>query len=235
MISISVVACSTAYGLTNLKFNNMARFIKGIHGSYQGKVGSIVGASWRGIDYVRSLPKKSSKAASEDQMAQRMKFGMTTSFLKSIKDVLMLGFSDSKQRNKTGYNVAFQQLINNAFQGTYPDFTIDYAAVKIASGSLAASIGLQATESAPRVLSLNWDPIANRFNAFDDDQILVILYDEADNIFFAYEGATRADAAMDITLPDSYSGKTIVGWSFNIHRDGVTTSSSQYLGEFTLT
>ncbi|WP_286862845.1 MULTISPECIES: DUF6266 family protein [Sphingobacterium] len=213
----------------------MARFIKGIHGSYQGKVGSIVGSSWRGIDYVRSLPKKSSKAASEDQIAQRMKFGMTTSFLKSIKDVLMLGFSDSKQRNKTGYNVAFKQFINNAFVGSYPNFTIDYAAVKIASGGLASLVGLQAVEAFPKVLSLTWDPIGNRFNAFDDDQVLVILYDQVDNLFFAYEGATRLDATMEITLPDSYTGKTIVGWTFNIHRDGVITSSSQYLGEFVLT
>lgn len=213
----------------------MARFIKGITGSYKGRVGSIVGSSWRGIDYIRSLPKKSSKAASEDQLAQRMKFGMTTSFLKSIKDVLMLGFSDNKQKTKTGYNVAFQQFINTAFQGAYPNFTIDYAVVKIASGSLASLIGLETIESAPKVLTLTWDPIGNRFNAFDDDQILVILYDRVDNLFFAYEGATRVDATMDITLPDSYTGKTIVGWSFNIHRDGLTTSSSQYLGEFILT
>ncbi len=213
----------------------MARFIKGITGSYQGKIGNIVGSSWRGIDYIRSLPKKSSKAASEDQLAQRMKFGMTTSFLKSIKDVLMLGFSDNKQKTKTGYNVAFQQFINNAFQGAYPNFTIDYTVVKIASGSLASLIGLQTTESAPKVLTLAWDPIGNRFNAFDDDQVLVILYDQVDNLFFAYEGASRVDATMDIVLPDSYTGKTIVGWSFNINRDGETTSSSQYLGEFVLT
>lgn len=213
----------------------MARFIKGIHGSYQGKVGSIVGSSWRGIDYVRSLPKKSSKLASDEQLAQRMKFGMTTSFLKSIKDVLMLGFSDSKQRTKTGYNVAFQQFINNAFVGAYPNFTIDYAAVRIASGGLASLVGLQTVEAFPKVLSLTWDPIGNRFNAFDDDQVLVILYDQADNLFFAYEGATRLDATMEITLPDSYTGKTIVGWTFNIHRDGLTTSNSQYLGEFVLT
>lgn len=213
----------------------MARFIKGIHGSYSGKVGNIVGSSWRGIDYVRSLPKKSSKASSEAQLAQRMKFGMTTSFLKSIKDILMLGFSDSKQKDKTGYNVAFQQLINNAFQGTYPNFTIDFSAVKIASGSLAALVGLVVAEIAPKVLNLSWDPIVNRFNAFDDDQVLVILYDETDNLFFAYEGATRADAAIDIVLPDSYTGKKIVGWSFNIHRDGLITSTSQYLGEFVLT
>lgn len=212
----------------------MARFIKGIHGSYQGKVGSVVGSSWRGIDYVRSLPKRSSKAASEGQMAQRIKFGMTTSFLKSIKDVLMLGYSDSKQKGKTGYNVAFQHFIKNAILGTYPNYTINYAAVQIASGSLATLMGLEVLEVFPKVLNVNWDPVGNRFNAFDDDQVFVVLYNPADHLFFAYEGMTRIDATMEITLPDSYTGKTIVGWIFNIHRDGLITSSSQYLGEFIL-
>ena len=29
---------------------------KGILGGFSGKVGNVVGASWKGIDYIRSLP-----------------------------------------------------------------------------------------------------------------------------------------------------------------------------------
>lgn len=213
----------------------MARFNKGIIGAYTGKVGNIVGSSWRGIDYVRSLPKKSSKPASDKQLAQRIKFGMTTSFLKSIKDVLMLGYADSKQRGKTGYNVAFQHFIDKAIVGNYPNFSIDYAAVKIASGSLAILMSLETVESSPSVLTLGWEPTINKFNAFSDDQVLAILYEPVENLFYAYEGATRNDSTLEIALPASYSGKTVVGWAFTIHRDGGITSSSQYLGEFVLT
>ncbi len=210
----------------------MARFLKGITGAYTGKVGNVVGSSWRGIDYIRSLPKKSSKPASEDQMAQRMRFRMTTAFLKSIKDILKIGFSDSKQRGRLGYNVAFQHFVNHAIQGDYPAITVDYSKVSIASGGLAPLMGLTAEESAPQVLSINWETLLNRFNAFADDEVVVLLYNVEENFFSIYEGLTRADATLDITLPASYTGKTIVGWSFNIHRDGQLTSNSQYLGEF---
>ncbi|MFD1166317.1 hypothetical protein ACFQ2C_11935 [Sphingobacterium daejeonense] len=36
----------------------MAIISKGILGAYYGKVGEVVGSSWRGINYVKSLPRK---------------------------------------------------------------------------------------------------------------------------------------------------------------------------------
>lgn len=209
----------------------MARFLKGITGAYTGKVGSIVGSSWRGIDYIRSLPKKSSKPATLAQIEQRTKFGMTTAFLKSIKDVVKIGFSDAKQKGKLGYNVAFKHLINNAVEGVYPTLEINYANVLIANGSLATLVGLSVQENAPQELTLTWQPDVNRFNAFLDDQVIVLLYNPSDNLFTIYEQITREDATMTISLPASYGGKSIVGWAFVIHREGEQTSASQYLGQ----
>ncbi|MDD2265168.1 MAG: DUF6266 family protein, partial [Bacteroidales bacterium] len=34
----------------------MGTIKQGILGGFSGKVGNIVGASWRGIDYIRSMP-----------------------------------------------------------------------------------------------------------------------------------------------------------------------------------
>lgn len=210
----------------------MAVFFKGITGAYSGRVGNVVGSSWHGIDYIRSLPKKSSKSVSEDQLAQRSRFRMVTAFLKSIKDILKVGYSDSKQKGRLGYNVAFQHVINNAIDGIYPDQTIDYSAVQIASGSLAGLMGLEVEESAPQVLTLTWQAEVNRFNAFHDDQVIALLYNVDDNFFSVYEAAVRQDASLEISLPTSYAGARVVGWVFNIHRDGVITSTSQFVGEF---
>jgi hypothetical protein len=37
----------------------MAKFNKGILGGFSGTVGTVVGANWRGMDVMRSRPKKS--------------------------------------------------------------------------------------------------------------------------------------------------------------------------------
>lgn len=48
----------------------MGRIKKGILGGFSGKVDSVVGASWRGIDYMRSLPRTSDKPATVAQLEQ---------------------------------------------------------------------------------------------------------------------------------------------------------------------
>src|SRR5690606_21181469 len=49
----------------------MAKFLRGIHGAYTGKVGNVVGSSWRNVDYVKSLPKQRSTKATPAQLAQQ--------------------------------------------------------------------------------------------------------------------------------------------------------------------
>jgi len=36
----------------------MGSYSKGANGIFSGKVGSIIGSSWRSIDYLKGLPKK---------------------------------------------------------------------------------------------------------------------------------------------------------------------------------
>jgi hypothetical protein len=42
----------------------MAMYSKGANGAFSGKVGSIIGSNWPSIDYLKGLPKKSSKSIS---------------------------------------------------------------------------------------------------------------------------------------------------------------------------
>lgn len=52
----------------------MATFEKGILGGFSGKVGSVVGARWRGINIMRRLPARGNYTPSPEQLAQRQKF-----------------------------------------------------------------------------------------------------------------------------------------------------------------
>ena len=64
----------------------MAIISKGILGAYYGKVGEVVGSSWRGINYVKSLPRKIKRTASEKALNQRAKFAMVAGFLKPLRE-----------------------------------------------------------------------------------------------------------------------------------------------------
>jgi hypothetical protein len=36
----------------------MGRLVNGINGAIEGKVGTVVGATWKGIPYIRARPKR---------------------------------------------------------------------------------------------------------------------------------------------------------------------------------
>lgn len=212
----------------------MARFLKGIHGAYNGKVGNVIGSSWRNVDYVRSLSKITSKKASPKQLAQQAKFALGVSFLSPIKDLLNLGFSDSLQGKATGYNKALQHILSNGIAGEYPDLELNFASILVARGGLSNLMGVHWEETDPRQLQLNWEIMTNKYNAFVDDSIILLVYNIEKSFFSILESGTRADGSLDVSFPAVYSGDTIVGWVFTGHRDGVKTSSSHYLGEITV-
>lgn len=41
----------------------MGTIRQGANGSFRGKAGSVIGSSWKGIDYIKGLPKKRTKGA----------------------------------------------------------------------------------------------------------------------------------------------------------------------------
>ncbi len=73
----------------------MAKFLKGILGAFSGKVGTVIGACWKGIDYMRSLPKKSTKPPTQLQLDARYQFNLVTGFLRPISGLIKKGFQSA--------------------------------------------------------------------------------------------------------------------------------------------
>lgn len=213
----------------------MARFLKGIHGAYSGKVGSIVGSNWRSVDYVRSVARPSKKPASERQIAQREKFVLATAFLGPLKDLLNLGYSDVQQGRSTGYNQALRDLMKFAIIGVYPDLEIDYNNVRISRGALANLFVPQWSETAPQEITMTWLKSNSDLMGYNDDSVILLTYNKDKKYFNLMETAIRNDETLTINFPSVYAGDRVVGWVFTGHREGIKTSTSQYLGELILT
>jgi hypothetical protein len=217
-----------------LNFTIMARYTKGALGAFSGKLGNVVGANWRHIDYLRSLPRPSKKPASLLQLAQRAKFGMVVSFLATIKDVLNIGFGDAKRGRSTGFNQAVKIALQEAVMGDYPDFEIDYGNVTLSVGSLAGLVSLEFVEESPMNIELTWEAITNSFNSFEDDDVVILFYNKTKKLFSIYEDSQRRDQSFSTAMPNSFEGDELVSWVFLVNRDGETTSPSQFAGELVL-
>lgn len=93
----------------------MATFNKGILGGFSGKVGTVVGANWRGKDIMRSLPKPSQKEPTEKQLLQQARFKLAVAFLQPLKTILSEYFG-SRSGVKSRVNLATSYTINEAIQ-----------------------------------------------------------------------------------------------------------------------
>ena len=210
----------------------MGKYNKGILGAFSGKVGTVIGSSWNGIDYMRSLPRPSSKAPSDLQLIHRSKFGLVNGFLGPVSSLVNLGYK-SLATKKTGYNVAIAEMMSDAVMGVYPDFEIDYTKIFFSKGSLTGVYGVLASSVTPGEISISWADNSDSGTAKATDKAVVLIYNPAKSVFvFNLEnGALRDAAAETILLPAEFSGDTVQVWIAFMTPDKKTFSTSIHAGE----
>lgn len=211
----------------------MGKIEKGILGGFSGKVGPVVGANWRGIDVMRSRPKKSGKPATEPQLVTRSKFSLVTQFLAPIKGLLSKYFGQPAGE-KSRVNLATSYHIKDAVTGVLPNFEIDFQKVIITKGELPG-LDDAATEIKPNaVLGISWVNNSGQGQAQATDLVLLVAFNTTKNLFDFSQQATRSATDYDYNLPDSWSGDTVHLWVAVTSDEREMCSVSSYLGEFVL-
>ena len=114
----------------------MGRLINGIHGPFVGKVGSVIGSSWKGIPYIKAAHKARTKTVSTAEKGNRNKFAMAQRWLKHVLEFVRIGFKGYTPTVE-GFLAAKSLLLRNSFEGVKPDIFINPALVKLGHGTLA--------------------------------------------------------------------------------------------------
>lgn len=210
----------------------MGKFIKGVLGGFSGKIGTVIGSNWNGIDYMRSLPRPSSKSPTDLQLTQRAKFGFANGFLGPLGSLINMGFK-TQAFKKTGFNMAITHFMAEALTGTYPDFDIDYTKVLFSKGPLEIVWNTVATSTIPGEISLAWQDNTDMGTAKATDKVVIIIYNPSEAKFvYKLDNAPNRSAAMDtIGVPDSFSGDTVQVWIATMTPDKTVFSTSLYAGQ----
>ena len=66
----------------------MGTIKQGILGGFSGKVGTVIGGSWKGISYMRSQAQSVKNPRTDGQLSQRSKFALALDFLKPLTDIV---------------------------------------------------------------------------------------------------------------------------------------------------
>lgn len=184
----------------------MGTIKKGILGGVSGKVGNVVGGSWKGIDYLRVLPASVRNANTELQITQRNKFIAVIKFLQPITEFIRIGFR-SLAVKKSAFNAAMSYNFHNALTGTFPDISIDYAQASVSQGNLPGAINPVCSSEEAAKVKISWAPNTGQDLASDSDKAMVVVYHpELKEAVYMLDAAQRIDGLLSLALPANFSG-----------------------------
>ena len=207
----------------------MGKINLGILGSFSGKVGNVVGGSWKGISYMRAKASSVANPRTDGQIGQRSKFALVLGILKPITGFIRVGYKRYTTK-QTAFNAAMSYILNNAITGTFPDFSVDLSKVLVSRGNLttASNAAVLATGGS---IGLTWDDnsSANMANATDKALVLVLNPLRAEAVYET-AGNARTTGAQEIAVPAEWLGESVEVFLGFITEDGKDLANSVYLG-----
>lgn len=207
----------------------MGTIEKGILGGFSGKVGTVIGGTWKGIDYMRSKSSRRNFKPSQKQLEQQIKFGLAIRFVQSFSGLAERSFGDFAIR-KTGINSAVSFTLRNAIIGSYPNFSIDYGQAQVSRGDLPNALAPAVSMAAGGLATWTWTDNTGVGIARPTDQVLLMAYCPALNqSIYITAGADRSVETESLNL-SSFSGMDVHCWIGFMSENGANAASSLYNG-----
>lgn len=199
---------------------------QGILGGFSGKVANVVGGSWKGISYMRSLPESVANPNTAGQQAQRGAFASVVAFARSILTAIIKPCWDRFAVRESGYN-AFVSANIDVFDSSGLN---DPANLSIGQGSLEPVENFAAVEGASaEQMDCTWDDNSTDGNASATDDAFIVAWNEAQDLVFTdTENATRTDGARTVAITGSVSTDDIHAWMCFRKSDGTLVSNTSY-------
>ncbi|MEQ7800931.1 DUF6266 family protein [Pedobacter sp. ASV1-7] len=203
----------------------------GILGGFRKKVGNVSGAFFRDLNVIKTLPRPSGKAPTQLQINQRIKFGLVTSFLSLLSDLIDTGFQpDAKSASPMNQAVSYH--LKEAVIGVAPDFSIDYTKLKFSRGKLNIPYLYDVEPVAGAELKFTWseDGIDSKHKD-GTDMINVVAYEPLTNRFVMLPAAEER-SALEFSLqlpPDLVGAEVYCYFSFSSVKKKKLHSKSVYV------
>ena len=208
----------------------MATFLNGILGGFSGKVGTVIGSSWKGIDYMRSRASHISQPNSPAQLEHRAKFSTVGHFLRPLNGFLRICFQNEAVK-MSAYNAAMAYNLKNAITGAYPDYTVDYTRVAVSRGILPGVLNGAAASSVAGKVDFTWDDNTMGTNTLGTDKVVLLVYNPLRNqAVWLIGGRIRAEGTDSVTVPNLFSGETVECYIGFTNPEESVFSDSQWVG-----
>lgn len=204
----------------------MGKIKQGILGGFSGKVGPVIGSSWKGKAIIKAAPLSFNDRNSLAQQQQRVKFTIVAKFIAATLGFINEGFR-KRAIGMTAPNAATAANLDDAITGTWPNFEIDYSKALVASGPIDLPYSPSAIAEGT-TLSITWSDNSGMGNALADDKVMILAFNAAKNqAVYSTNLADRSERNATLTLPTVWTGDTVNVWiAMQRQKDGETSRST---------
>ncbi len=209
----------------------MAIYENGVNGTFRGKVGSVIGSSWKGTGYIKGLSNRPRKVVpSAAQQDQRNRMNITGNFMRSFKLVVKLGF-DNNTRGKSAYNNATSYTMKNALDTTTSPYSIRYRNILATRGEYPGACDPAALPGPAGKIRFNWTDSTGIGVAKASDRAVLVAYSPLDNkVIFRSNAANRSAGTALLSLMP-FKNQTVETYIAFLKADGSEVSCSIYTGQ----
>ena len=193
----------------------MGKIKQGILGGFRGKVGTVIGASWNGIAYMRGLPQSVKNPKTAAQQAQRAFFKEVQDLVGQLSYEQLLFLFPNSEQGMSRRNALVKQL------AAFPLVENDEKHVDLAD---IASIGNAPTDDLPDVtitasrsnLTISWDQENAWRTQHGDEYPTICVFNVTQKKIFLVHSTVTVGA----------SGEQ----SFSLNHDAFGIGSDEYSG-----
>lgn len=199
---------------------------QGILGGFSGKVGSVVGTSWKGINVMKARPLSVANPRTAAQIAQRSLLGNASAFASKILATIIQPLWNRFASQASGYN-DFVSANIDLFAGSMPVLAGNLV---ISTGKMAATvIDSAVATAADNDVEITWtDDSGSGFKLATDIAYVVVCDPTAEEVYGFETTATRADGTVTVDLPVTGGDDYDVYLAFK-RADGTVVSETGHL------
>lgn len=204
----------------------MGKIKQGILGGFSGKVGGVVGSSWKGIAVMKSLPLTVTNPKTAAQVAARGKMSFVSKFASSILATICQPLWNRFASQKSGYN-AFCAANIELFTTMYPATPADLV---ISSGKMAAT-SVASTDVDGSEILVTWDDDSGEGFKLGTDLAYLLAFDAAMDSLVLLTSAgdnvrTDGEATIDASDLDTLVGAHV--YLCFLRADGTVVSDTAH-------
>lgn len=216
----------------------MGKVQMGILDGFVGKVGTVVGAFWKGKPVMRAYKRQIADKNSQAQKLVRTRFAAIGSLVQQCLPAIQLGLKNTAKSRQMTEGDVFMNLNWERVQASGPGTVIiDYTTLQFAKGGLPeASFGTPSFAE-PLEVNVTMTDTSDIIGADSHDIVHLFVYCPDANAGVMGESVTRSDETIKAMVPAYWNGMDVHVYGFAVG-DGPNNkgqiSNSHYLGTGTI-